>query len=66
MREGLASRSFVALAAVLLINGCSPAKSGITNDVTAEQNLKRDCANPTWREQNLGLWYSLCREPLRW
>jgi hypothetical protein len=28
--------------------------------------LKKDCADPKWKEENLGLWYSVCRQPLRW
>ena len=28
--------------------------------------LKKDCEDPKWREENLGLWYSVCRQPLRW
>ena len=28
--------------------------------------LKKDCSDPHWREENLGLWYSVCRQPLRW
>ena len=32
----------------------------------SEDTLKRNCADPKWRDQNLGLWYSVCRQPLRW
>ncbi len=28
--------------------------------------LKKDCADPQWKEENLGLWYSVCRQPMRW
>jgi hypothetical protein len=28
--------------------------------------VQKNCADPHWREQNLGLWYSVCRQPLRW
>jgi hypothetical protein len=28
--------------------------------------LKKDCEDPKWRDENLGLWYSVCRQPLRW
>ena len=28
--------------------------------------LKKNCADPKWKEDNLGLWYSVCRQPLRW
>jgi hypothetical protein len=55
------------LAALLLCASCSddkpiaPKSSG-----DPEQVLKRDCNDAQWREQNLGLWYSVCRQPLRW
>jgi hypothetical protein len=28
--------------------------------------LKKDCTDPKWQQENLGLWYSVCRQPLRW
>ena len=28
--------------------------------------VQKNCNDPHWREQNLGLWYSVCRPPLRW
>ena len=28
--------------------------------------VQKNCADPHWREANLGLWYSVCRPPLRW
>ncbi len=56
------------VAVALLAAGCSsdkpaaPANSGLSS----EEILKRDCADPKWRDQNLGLWYSVCRQSLRW
>lgn len=56
-----------AVALSLLASGCSGDKPVVAaGDANSEQHLKRDCANPNWREQNLGLWYSLCRQSLRW
>ena len=58
---------FVALAVVLLASGCgSDDKAARAPAASSEEILKRDCADPKWREQNLGLWYSVCRQPLRW
>ena len=58
---------YVLLAAALLASGCSSDKPGAAADqASAEENLKKNCADPKWREQNLGLWYSVCRQPLRW
>lgn len=28
--------------------------------------VEKNCNDPHWREQNLGLWYSVCRPTLRW
>lgn len=55
------------LGAALLVSGCGshgfvPTKG----DANSEEHLKHDCADAKWKEQNLGLWYSLCRQPLRW
>ena len=58
---------FVVLAAAILASGCSDDNPVSTpSQASSEQILKRDCADPKWREQNLGLWYSVCRQPLRW
>ncbi len=59
--------AFLVLAAALLAGGCSDDKVVPPADqASSEQILKRDCADAKWREQNLGLWYSVCRQPLRW
>jgi hypothetical protein len=50
----------------LLASGCSDDKPTVSDPETAAETLKRDCADAKCREQNLGLWYSLCRQPLRW
>jgi hypothetical protein len=59
---------FFVLAASVLASGCgSDDKPALpASKVSSEEILKRDCADPKWREQNLGLWYSVCRQPLRW
>jgi hypothetical protein len=59
------------LALALLVAGCSHDKSdsmaaGAGASASSEDVLKKDCANPKWREQNLGLWYSVCRQSLSW
>lgn len=57
-----------ALALVVLASGCSDDKSAAAaaSRASSEEILKRNCADEKWREQNLGLWYSVCRQPLRW
>lgn len=57
----------VVLAAAIFLSGCSHDRPVSTeSDASAQKILKKDCADPKWREQNLGLWYSVCRQPLRW
>ncbi len=58
---------FLVLAVAFLAGGCSGDKPMARGtDASQEQVLKHDCDNPKWKEQNLGLWYSVCRQPLRW
>lgn len=56
------------LGAAFLLAGCSDdsAKPPPGSEASSEQILKKDCNDPKWKEQNLGLWYSVCRQPLRW
>jgi hypothetical protein len=60
----------VAIAALLAgVAGCShddKASPVVVDKTPPEQVLKRDCADPKWREQNLGLWYSVCRQSATW
>jgi hypothetical protein len=59
---------FFVLAVAILASGCGSDDKPVStaNQTSSEQILKKDCADPKWREQNLGLWYSVCRQPLRW
>jgi hypothetical protein len=34
--------------------------------LSSDQVLKRDCGDENWKQQNLGLWYSVCRQPMKW
>jgi hypothetical protein len=61
--------AFFGLAAAVLLNGCSsdkPTAATAASQESSEETLKKNCADPKWKEQNLGLWYSVCRQPLRW
>ena len=58
--------AYLVLAAAILASGCSDDKPAPSDPTKSEEILKKDCADPHWREQNLGLWYSVCRKPLRW
>ena len=61
------ARAFLVLAAVLLTSGCGDDKP-VTSAASeaSEETLKKNCLDPKWKEQNLGLWYSVCRKPLQW
>lgn len=28
--------------------------------------VAKHCADPQWKDKNLGLWYSVCRQPMHW
>jgi hypothetical protein len=65
--ERLVRAVVIVLAAAILAGGCSDDKPAASaGKASSEEILKRDCADPKWRDQNLGLWYSVCRQPLRW
>jgi hypothetical protein len=67
MRERRGMRAaWLVLTAALLAGGCSGDKSAAASSTSSADILKKDCADPQWKEQNLGLWYSVCRQPLRW
>ena len=59
---------FCVVAVAVLLGGCGSDAAPVSaqSNATSEQILKKDCADPKWKEQNLGLWYSVCRQPLRW
>ena len=59
--------AFLVVASAILISGCGDDKAvASATKETPEEVLKKNCADPKWKEQNLGLWYSVCRQPLRW
>lgn len=64
-------RAILFLVAVLLPAGLAAACSdnspvappGATESAAM---VEKNCSDPQWRDQHLGLWYSVCRQPLRW
>ena len=59
--------AFTALVAVLLLaGGCGDDKPVVSASEASAETVKKDCDDPKWKEQNLGLWYSVCRKPLQW
>ena len=58
--------AIAALIAVLL-SACSNSTSVAPADTTKSAAMvQKNCADPHWKDQNLGLWYSVCRTPMRW
>ena len=56
---------FVALA--LSVAGCGDDKPQVAAGPTlSEEALKQKCADPQWRDKNLGIWYAVCRQPVGW
>jgi hypothetical protein len=74
--EGAVRRNFWVLAVALPLAGCGwfgghkdePAATApaTVSTLSSDEVLKNDCANENWKQQNLGLWYSVCRQPMRW
>jgi hypothetical protein len=66
MRDTLVRLGIPALL-ILALAACSSDTPAPSSDPTASAAvLKKDCADPKWKQENLGLWYSVCRPSLRW
>ncbi len=61
MRLGILALIAVFLAACSDATPVAPASATESAAMVA-----KNCADPHWRDQNLGLWYSVCRKPLNW
>ena len=62
-----AVRSGILALAIVAAACSSDSATPPPSDPTASAALlKKDCADPKWKEENLGLWYSVCRQSLRW
>ena len=68
-------RKFLALAVALPLAGCGwfggradeqATTPATVSTLSSDEVLKKDCADQNWKQQNLGLWYSVCRQPMRW
>lgn len=47
--------------------GCGDDKPQVAAGQTlSEEALKQKCADPQWRDRNLGIWYAVCRQPVGW
>ena len=61
MRSGI-------LALAIVVAACSSNTTPVppSDPQASAALLKKDCEDAKWKEENLGLWYSVCRQPLRW
>ena len=67
MKPAFLAPGFLIAAMLLLLAGCGEDKvTPPANPADSAQILKKDCTDPKWKEQNLGLWYSVCRRPISW
>ena len=64
--EALVRAGILALAIVAAACSSSSISPPPSDPTASAALLKKDCADPKWKEENLGLWYSVCRQPLRW
>ena len=55
-----------AIAALVACSGSDKAVPPAVNTQASAEIVKKDCADPKWKDENLGLWYSICRKPLNW
>jgi hypothetical protein len=64
---GKLARPAIIGALMIALAACSSSTPPPPSDPTASAAiLKKDCSDPKWQQENLGLWYSVCRQPLRW
>ena len=60
-------RILFVLAAALAAGGCGGDKPApVAGQTVSDATLRQNCADPKWREENLGLWYSVCRPSANW
>jgi hypothetical protein len=60
-------RIAVLVAITLLAGACGRDKPNVAAGPTlSEEAVKQKCADTQWRDQNLGVWYAVCRQPVGW
>ncbi|HUC10580.1 MAG TPA: hypothetical protein VL985_09170 [Stellaceae bacterium] len=53
----------LALSLCACSNSTPVAPAGATESAAM---VEKNCADPQWKDKNLGLWYSVCRRPMSW
>src|SRR3954447_13631810 len=61
------ARIFLLVVLALSAAGCGDDKPQVEAGQTlSQEELKQKCADPQWRDKNLGIWYAVCRQPIGW
>ena len=58
-------RYLIVLAGAAALSACSSSSTPAANgDEQGSEVIRRqkDCADPQWKAENLGIWYTVCRE----
>ena len=50
---------------VMFLAGCSDS-TPVAPTTESAAMVEKNCADPQWKDKNLGLWYSICRRPMNW
>jgi hypothetical protein len=51
----------------LYLAACSESTPVVPASATESAAMvEKNCADPQWKDKNLGLWYSVCRQPMHW
>jgi len=50
----------------VVLAGCSGSPPAPPDTVESAAMVEKNCHDPHWKDQNLGLWYSVCRQSLDW
>jgi outer membrane biogenesis lipoprotein LolB len=58
--------AFVVVVAALLWACSDDTPAAPANATESAETVAKNCADPQWKDKNLGLWYSVCRRPMSW
>jgi PBP1b-binding outer membrane lipoprotein LpoB len=67
MRGDAAMRLGILVLMAMFLAGCSNSTPVAPVSATeSAEMVEKNCADPQWKDKNLGLWYSICRRPMNW
>lgn len=60
-------RFWVLAVLAIFLAACSGSNPVAAPSATeSAEMVEKNCADPQWKDKNLGLWYSVCRQPMHW